>query len=232
MSHYTNIQEVIDTLNNQHTPYLVLRNYDNLLSNEIYMDGHGDIDILCTESKPIVEALHAKTKHKDQKGLIGDGTHYHIYVSNQPVSIDLRYIGDGYYCDKWQEEMLKHRVLHKGFYVMDAINHFYSLVYHAILQKNALSEEYQSRLLSMAAALKISLPSQDEKGLLKVLEDFMKRNGYTYTYCIDHYIPLQFQKVNKKMIVLDEERYWKHWKFKVKISFIDLLVKIKHLILK
>lgn len=232
MSHYTNIQEVIDRLNSQQTPYLILRNYDNLLSNEIYMDGHGDIDILCAASKPIVEALHAMTNRKDQNGFIGDGTHYHIYVSNQPVSIDLRYIGDGYYCNKWQEEMLKKRISHKGFYVMDAINHFYSLVYHAILQKKSLSEEYQSRLLSMAATLQISLPSQDEKGLLKVLENFMKLNGYTYTYSIDHYIPLQFQKVNRQMITYNKERYWKHRRFKIKVGFIDLLVKIKHLISK
>lgn len=232
MSNYLNIQAVIDLLNGHHISYLILRNYDNLLNNDIYMDGHGDIDILCESSRPIVELLQAKTNRKNSDGQIGDGTHYHIYVNNQPVSLDLRHIGDGYYCDKWQKDMLQKRIMHNGFYVMDPINHFYSLVYHAILQKPSLSEEYQTRLLTMADSLQVNLSSRNEKGLLKVLEEFMQQNAYTYTYCSDFYIPLQFQKVNQQMITSDRARYWKHWIFTIKMKAIDFLVKIKHLISK
>lgn len=38
-----NIQSFVDALNNSGVPYLVLRNYENLLSPEIYVDGHGDM---------------------------------------------------------------------------------------------------------------------------------------------------------------------------------------------
>lgn len=232
MKNYQSIQEIINLLNQNNIPYLILRNYENLLNDEIYMDGHGDIDILCIESKIIVELLKAESSRKNYKNFIGDGTHYHIYVSNQKVSIDLRYWGDGYYCDKWEKNMIDNRVLYNGFYVMDPLNHFYSLIYHAILQKQVFTKEYENRLLSMADELDVKLISRDEKGLLKTLEKFMIQNEYTYTFCNDYYIPLQFQKVNKRLITFHWQRYWKYFKFQTKIQTIEFLVKIKHLIFK
>ncbi len=47
---YNSIEEFFSALNAAGINYLVLRNYENLLKPEIYVDGHGDIDLLCDNS--------------------------------------------------------------------------------------------------------------------------------------------------------------------------------------
>ena len=58
---FQNIQSFVDALNNSGVPYLVLRNYENLLSPDIYVDGHGDIDLLCADSRLLAEKVGART---------------------------------------------------------------------------------------------------------------------------------------------------------------------------
>ena len=96
MKEYRSFQEVINILNASGAPYLVLRNFDNLLEKEMYQDGHGDVDMLVADSRQIVDILKAQTysSHGD------DGTHYWIQIDGKKVSLDLRYVGDGYYCEK------------------------------------------------------------------------------------------------------------------------------------
>lgn len=52
---YTHIADMFDRLNKAGCEYVVLRNYDNLLEDEIYMAGHGDIDMLCRDVKKLYQ---------------------------------------------------------------------------------------------------------------------------------------------------------------------------------
>ena len=148
---YANFRDVLEVLHRNQILYVILRNYDNLLEQKVYMDGHGDVDMLVEDSYKVADLLGAKTyqMHGD------DGTHYYVIVNRQRVSLDLRHIGDGYYCKRWQQDMLKRRVKYNGFYVMNVEDYFYSLIYHAILQKPIFSEEYRNRLSIMAKQLGI-----------------------------------------------------------------------------
>ena len=60
---------------------------------------------------------------------------------------------------------------------MDEKNEFYSLIYHAIIQKNSVSEDYAEKLAAMAGISEFT-----EAWGLKELEAFMKEKGYRYTY--------------------------------------------------
>ena len=232
MGSYNGISEVFDLLNQAEIPYLVLRNYDNLLAPEMYMDGHGDVDILCADSQVIVKLLGAKTTRKDQPPFKGDCTHYYIYVGEKNVSLDLRYVGDDYYCKEWQEDILSKRVAHEGFYVMDEENYFYSLTYHAILQKQKLSDEYQKRLSNMANNLKIATGGGGEADFIKLLNEFMRKKGYRYTYPIDFYVPCRFHLVEKGLVQNNWNRILSHKKFEFKVKTIEFLVWVKHSLLK
>ena len=53
MKEYRSFQEVINILNASGAPYLVLRNFDNLLEKEMYQDGHGDVDMLVADSRQV-----------------------------------------------------------------------------------------------------------------------------------------------------------------------------------
>ena len=115
---YTHIADMFDRLNKAGCEYVVLRNYDNLLEDEIYMAGHGDIDMLCRDVKKVVSAIHAKP-YRPQYGEMGDNVHFYIIYQGRQVSVDIRSVGDGYYCEEWEDAILKQRVPHECFYVMN-----------------------------------------------------------------------------------------------------------------
>ena len=54
-SPFGRIEDLFNTLNDAGVKYLVLRNYENLLEPELYVDGHGDINMLCSDSQEIVD---------------------------------------------------------------------------------------------------------------------------------------------------------------------------------
>lgn len=228
---YSSIKEVIELLNKSNVPYLILRNYENLLNDEIYVSGHEDIDLLCEKSEDIVRVLNAEQSDFHKKGIVKDRTHYYIYIADKKVDLDLRHCGDGYYCEKWERDMLRTCVLFNGFYVPNKIDYFYSLIYHAVLQKKVLSEEYLDRLWTMAEELQIPLKTKEELTFIKELENFMSKRGYNFTYTSDFYIPLQFQKVNRQMVVTDCKLQLQHFLFHSKVHLIEVLVKVKHLLL-
>lgn len=223
---YKSISEIIEILHQHGIPYLILRNYDNLLEKDMYMDGHGDVDMLVGNSDEVKNVLGAQTfaSHGD------DGTHYYVMIDGQRVSLDLRSVGDGYYCRKWQQELLERRVLHNGFYVMCPEDYFYSLIYHAVLQKPYLSDDYKRRLVVMAEGLGVDVSmDSDIKVFIKLLETYMRKHGYTYTYAQDIFVPLHTKYISKDLLEANKKLAWLHWKFELKVSIISFAVKCKHL---
>ena len=227
---FEDIREVFAILNANHVNYLVMRNYENMLQPELFVGEHADVDLLCADSQEIVILLMAKTnstKHPE----IGDNIHYYIIVNEQKVSLDLRQVGDGYYCENWENDLLKRKIFHECFYVMDDKDYFYTLAYHAILQKRHFSEEYRLRLSGMAEKNGIKIDSDGESSYLDVVEHYMRQNGYYFTYSQDHMVPNRFNLVSKDLIQRNSKLMWKHKKFDLEVAFIELLVKIKHLII-
>lgn len=189
------------------------------------MAGHGDIDLLCRNAYETVEAIKAMPCNPEL-GRMGDNTHFYIMYCGQKVSIDVRSLGDGYFCEPWEAAMLKNRVRHECFYIMDEENRLYSLIYHAIFQKPSLSEEYLGRLLSMTGNKQLS-----EYQLIELLEQFMRRHGYNYVYANDYYVPLRRCMHDKSLCHFTLAERWPHFKFELWVGIIALLVEIKHIIL-
>lgn len=228
---FDTINSFLDALNNSGVPYLVLRNYENMLSPELYMDGHGDIDLLCADSRLLAKKIGAKTYSRKVKEVCDDGVHYYIVMGGQHVSLDLRSVGDGYYCQKWQEEMLERRVQKDGFYVMDEKDYVYSLIHHAILQKRTFSDEYRNRLKDMCKRQKIDLGDDSLQSFIQLLETYMKAHEYVYTYPTDAFVPLNTKCISSGLIEKNASLAIKHWRFDTKVAFIDFLVKVKHLLM-
>ena len=225
---FQNIQSFVDALNNSGVPYLVLRNYENLLSPEIYVDGHGDIDLLCADSRLLAEKVGARTYHNKVKEVCDDGVHYYVLIAGKQVSLDLRSVSDGYYCQKWQQEMLNWRVLKDGFYVMSDQDYLYSLIHHAILQKRSFSNEYRSRLTEMCNRLHIVMKDDSAQSFIQLLESYMAEHGYTYVYPRDTFVPLNTRYITSSLLEPNASLAFQHWKFDTKVAFIELLVKVKH----
>lgn len=221
---YNNFTEVIKILHLHNIDYVIMRNFSNLLSDELYITGHPDIDILCADSIELAKAIKAKQYRQD------DITHYYIFINNNEVSLDLRYIGDGYYPTNWQITILKNKVMHpNGFYIMDKENYLYSLTYHAIVQKKTVSIDYIDILVDLSANIGLKIDVQNKlKNLVTNLEKWMYNCGYNYTYAKDKTVYLNKKHISKQLIKKDYKLRFKHWKFDVKVWIIEELVKIKH----
>jgi len=227
--HYNNIIAFIEALNNAKIPYIVIRNYDNLLEDALYMEGHGDIDLLCANSIELAKKIHAFPQEFHIKNGVEDGVHYYVFINGAYCSLDLRYLGDGYYCEKWEEDLLKNREKHNGFYVPSSTDYFYSLIYHAIFQKNKFSKEYQERLEKMAKDLHIKLQGNTLSDFVHLLEKHMEERGYTYVYPKDKYVPFKKKYIqNENLLVVDKQLKRQHFAFHTKVACIEFLVKIKH----
>lgn len=230
---FENFSEVVNMLNKNNISYVILRNYDNLYTPDLYLTGHGDIDIMCDNPRVLAKVLGATACSKDVK----DDTHYAICIYDKPVSLDLRHIGDGYYCAEWEVMMLKNRRLHEnGFYILSHKDQFYSLIYHAIFQKREIGRDYLNLLQTYARELMLDLDTCNEENIIKSLvyhlESYMQENNYYYCYAKDKTVPLIVKNIaNIELLRKDYDLMWKHWLFEMKIQSIEFAVKVKHLLL-
>lgn len=147
-------------------PYAVLRNGDNL------PDGfdalHDDIDMLVADASDCARLLGARK--------IG-GALYAVPVAGGEVKVDLRSVGDGYFDEGWQRRMLAARRQNaRGVYLLSPEDHFYALVYHAVLQKRFVAADYPAKAALAAKAAGVEGCGFDD--WTAALERFMVRQGY------------------------------------------------------
>lgn len=212
---WTSIDEIFSTLNKNECNYIVMRNFECFEQGQVFVNGHDDIDLLCDDIKKVKNILDVRRRFK-----FPTVNSYCIKFNTLIVHVDIRFIGDGYYDRKWQENMLKGKKLfHDKIYIPNAENYFYSLIYHAIFQKNFLSKEYLNKLSNMASALGLSCDTEHE--LIKELLKYMHQNNYKATITKDPAIILNFKELGDIEIL--GNTFWI-----LKRRILDMLKKIKY----
>ena len=205
MSEWQTIQEFFNTFASE--KYVVLRNYENLclaLKNE----AHSDIDILCEDRDRVIELTQLESRSKNPNDLI----HRRALIGGVNVDVDLRCVGDGYYDEKWERSILERRVYWNNLcFAPNEEDYFFSLLYHALIQKQTMSSEYEQRLTKMGTGLGIDYPVS-----IQTLEAYMHEKGYYYTY--PEYIGAVFNtsKADKKLIKSDPKRKVKRFLARIK----------------
>lgn len=174
--------------------YLIMRNWEGFYD-DILIEGHNDIDVLCANQKSRDMLVSAFTAKK----LTLDGFHFSFIHRGMEVTLDTRIVGDGYYDINSQRSMLKNRVKNPlGFYVMSDEDYFYSLAYHAIYQKKAgLSEEYRERLAEMKPECK----DYQQADYINLLHEYMLQHGYFYTHTVDESVTRCFDRTPDRSYV-------------------------------
>lgn len=152
---------------NQTTEYVVLRNFDRM-PESYYEEEHGDIDILVNDDPVNVSLLMNATPLYSKKYRV----HYKVNINNETVRFDIRHLGDGYYDENWERHIIERRTLFKGFYVPDLENFKYSLLYHALVHKPVVSEDYSEKLASLGF---------EQGRFVNALQEFMCSKGYSYS---------------------------------------------------
>ena len=170
---YESISRLFYVLNNS-INYCVLRNYE-CLPNEYTVEGHGDIDLLVENIQQMACLTLASPVFTEPYRV------YHsICIAGKEIPFDFRHVGDNYYDVKWESHILGHRRLEKNlFFIPSSEDLYYSLLYHAYIQKKEVKTDYLPKLQRYAKA--IGQPFfADVPMAIGQLDSFMEKNDYEY----------------------------------------------------
>ena len=156
--------------------YLVLRNFENISDLNTSVR-NSDIDILTNQVEEIRFITNAKKilEEKNQE--------FHlVMIANNDV---LLHVGEQYYDPKWANDILNRKVLSQhGFYIPNDEDHFYSLLYRALVQKPMVPDDYIERLVSLSSKLKINNLTRESFStydvVIEILDAYMRKMGYEY----------------------------------------------------
>ena len=174
---WKNAGEMFYALNNC-ANYAILRNYESL-PEEIYVNEHNDIDLICESMIEVAYILNAKPMHQESYRV-----QHQAKVEDKIAYFDLRNLGDDYYYRPLEEKMLENRIYNeKGFYVLDKENYFYTLLYHALIQKPEFKQDYKKKLMDMNIENVDMETTLEEYG--NILKKWMIKNEYIALEPID-----------------------------------------------
>ena len=123
-------------------------------------------------------------------------------------------MGDNYYDKRWQENLLKNRIYGDGFYHLNDIDHFWSLLYHGIIQKPSLTDDYIEDLDSIGQRHIKKYKSKilyKKRRALRFLKKYLKDQDYRVTRPIDKSVYYRYSlrafynKLIRPIIVLKEK---------------------------
>lgn len=206
MKKWNSLEDFFIEMNRMNTRYVVMRNQECLLQKK-FLETHEDIDFLCEDIEEFLKVSGCVPRLR-----MNDDVHSKILLNGIEVPIDIRTIGDGYYDDEWEKEILKSREMFGTLcYIPNEENLFFSLIYHAIIQKKELSNEYEQKIKKMRNIERIT-----RQALLCILEDFMRMKNYKYTFPDNPFGCINFTDVDKTLI-----------KYDIKKQCIRILMRIK-----
>ena len=143
-------------------------------------------------------------------------------VGGHEVFADMWTVGDGYYDSVWGLDMLKSRVLYENLcYVPDEKNYLYSLLYHSLVQKHQMSEDYKERIRKMSRDLGQKPVIRDH--FRDHLESYMREKGYHYTYPALPGGIANFENADRSLILKDRRRQMARVLYQIKKRIKKLL---------
>lgn len=198
---WNNTNDMFYALNNC-INYAIIRNYEKL-PEEIYMNDHNDIDLICESAIDCAYVLNARKVFPEDYRV-----HFVTNVENKKAFFDLRFIGDNYYCKLLEEDILEKRIFNpKGFYTISNDYYFYTLLYHAMLHKKSFSSDYKSRLLKMNSEEKINIKSSNNDWL-SVLQKWLIKKEYYVPIPNDVTVLFNYENARNlsQLLYRDEEK--------------------------
>lgn len=161
---WKSVQELFYVLNNT-VRYVIMR---GVSAGEIgdYID-HTDTDILTDEYRNfwyIANGAPCRSTIRPKERVVIDGKNYDLDMWNTERD---------YYDQKWSAAMLSNRVLVNGYYVLSPEDDFYCLLYHCLINKDAIAPDYEEKLQRYKK--QFGIKGDD---WYKILVDFLERKSY------------------------------------------------------
>ena len=219
---WKNMNELFYVMNGT-VNYIILRNFEGMPSEFDY----NDVDLLVEDEKL------AYIVKKDFSIVKDNSRTIEIKVGTNKITLNPNYLGDHYYDQKWEKDILRRRILHhNGFYIPNKSDYFYTLFYHVIFHGrwkkiDEIREDYRKLLFNLAKELKLEQITENvlnDKNLSKkIIEKYMQKFSYnhvdTVRYKIRHN---ETSKLLKTSIFILKTQGINHLFFaiKLKIKFI------------
>lgn len=169
---------------NHTSKYVFLRNFEGI-PGSFNIAGHDDIDLLVEDYdnfKRIANAFDVFTKkYRVQCKCL---------ISGEYVQFDFRYIGDGYYDKCWETNIMDTREFNGHVFIPSEENYRYMILYHALIQKKTIADNYIALLNKMFG---------DGQWDLAVLLKFLKEHEYSVSEPHDLSVFFNEKSLGKKM---------------------------------
>lgn len=134
---WKNLEELFYVLNST-ANYVVLRGIENMQNFSLSRE-HQDIDIFTDEYSNLVFLINGIPQVNKQR------PHFLTKIGGQQIYLDVWSAGKGYYDESWESNILQNRVLSGGFYALSREDAFYELIYHTIIHKSKIAEDYVAK---------------------------------------------------------------------------------------
>ncbi|SEL05936.1 hypothetical protein SAMN05216214_107209 [Atopomonas hussainii] len=217
-SGFSSLDELFALLN-ACTSYVVLHSEEVLL--ESFSGGdHGDIELL-VEAVSEVVALLGLHKEREQ----GVRARYYLTLDSGEVKyFNLRSPEDGYYDVAWSQRILQYRRLdERGFYVPDAESFCFALMYRVLVHSAHLAEDHLPQLRQAYSQL-FSGQELSVELMPKILESYMRENGFSYTQPQDPSVHFNEQNICSAELIKRLPVRVFNWR-----DYVDLRVKMNRL---
>lgn len=162
--------------------YVVLRNYEGLPD---ILAEDSEIDVLTRDRLDFIAVSNARGDLDATSGAA-----FTTQVAGRPVVLDVRFVGDGYLDRGWQNDLLRRRTwTPTGLAVPRLDDYFFSLLYHAKVQKPAVKPAYVPRLRQLGRSLGLPEPMADsateDDVAVSLLDGFLAGHGYGVPRAVD-----------------------------------------------
>lgn len=220
MKSWSSLNEFFQCINRE-VCYVILRNYEDINEDNV-LGKDTDIDILCSDFPDFVKS--ARSAPISLKKVYR--FHHKILIKKQVVNIDVKYVGDGYFDKKWEEEILSSRVLYNNqYYIPNNENSFYSLLYHSLIHKEYRNNHYLPMLRKIANSMDNGVLSSIDINRLTL---YMRQKGYSFVYPTDILTTFNVKGVDPSMINKENRHLLNRFIYKWITVFIsEILILIK-----
>ena len=186
---WNNMAELLYVMNGT-INYVILRNFEKMPNDFDY----NDVDLLVEDQKLGYIFKKDFSPEKDNARSIP------LKIGSNEIILNPKYFGDNYYDQKWEEDIIKRRILHKnGFYIPSKSDYFYTLLYHVIFHDRwkkiqSIRDDYKKLFLNLANELMFKdvteIVLNDKNISKKIIEKFLKESSYQradkFSYKIRH----------------------------------------------
>ena len=180
---WNSFNELFYVLNHTCT-YCMMRNFESV-PDSFTQDGHDDIDLLAENYEEIQRICNAVPVFRYKYRV-----HNECLIDGKKVLFDFRFLGDGYYDKEWERKILDTRELFHGVYIPDSSNYPYMILYHALVQKRSIADNYTDILNRLFG---------QGKWNRELLVSFLKDNGYSFSEPADISVFYNEEVTGKKM---------------------------------